>query len=1004
MESTNLDLDSQNGGGTAADIAEKKDDDAVDAAEFSPHRNSSIIVGDEESDLSTTTDGDASFGDGTDFASQLRKHRREVLTHDAAAAAKAEKKKKDDFASTLKKHREHLVESWEESNTTTTATAIAKTDGTGTEEQQQQQDGTNNDNADTDADSKSQLDDPQCNEIDFTVQQEQEEKTEIFGSTEVEVEAIEDNVDDDFGTFETAPVLSTPQAVDDHVDDDFGTFETAPVLSNTSFDEPVGENLVKINGDNDGGTDVNDVFSEQPQINDDILSSNETTNDPISDVSLSFDNPFADEIAQSQNQSQSTDDDDVEEINGKDPIEEDESPTMPDNNKTNAAADNDDDFVWNDASIVATSEPSNQSGLKVDDSLPTTDVLVEKKDVEDSVDQNPSCVDNIQSNDSFDEVAIGSTDAPSSVPLTLNTSVEEDLRSDFVTNGQSQDMTGENLEDDFGDFNSPQLSGPQSNLSPDYTTNGVSTEDVDVIAGSGEGTNASTSAIVDELVPDHQETNIFELTAEGDGKTSTPAETIPLDQHTDRSEDDDEFGDFGQGEFPIEDAPQSNENDTTTAVEGDGFGTIDAAEKASEEEVDDFGSFEEPQPPAAEKVAEEETDDFGSSEDPQPSAAETVGEEVDDFGTFWTAQSPTVGGTEEPVAKDEANDFGNFEAAQPQAVEEDADNFGNFEAAQPSAANAAEEEVDDFGDFAAAEQLESVPIDTTGPSKETTQNAVDDDDWGDFGAADQSPSIPEDAQPPAIKESNLAADDDDFGDFDSADFSKASNIDNEKFGDFNDLPAESSDDIVNIPPIGDIGDNARDFFTKMKMKYSSPDDFIDHDGKDDMSLITNTTVESLISSLQAAPGQKDSAEKVQLHSASPDRAADQGKPRLIIEGDGSGPYGIFMFPLGGLHSPEKKVQAERGRRASSLRLERVPDILPIQLPIGKDMPLNASSPVSSKKKSASRLGRGSLGANMILPNLGTDMLPSAGDDVEQLKASIPDLSFMLQSTLVLPEC
>ena len=173
---------------------------------------------------------------------------------------------------------------------------------------------------------------------------------------------------------------------------------------------------------------------------------------------------------------------------------------------------------------------------------------------------------------------------------------------------------------------------------------------------------------------------------------------------------------------------------------------------------------------------------------------------------------------------------------------------------------------------------------------------------------------------------------------------------------------------------------------------------------DQMSLITNTTIESLISSLQSAPSQKDSAEKIQLHSSSPDKATDQGKPRLIIEGDGSGPYGIFMFPLGGLDFPEKKVQAERGRRASSLRLERVPDILPIQLPIGKDMPLNASSPVSSKKKCVSKLGRGSIGADMTLPEFGTDKLPSAGDDVEQLKASIPDLSFMLQSTLVLPEC
>ena len=981
---TNLDFDDDQttGGGTAADDTVTVTDDG---------------------DISFGVGGGGRDGDGTDFASQLRKHRREVLAHEVS------KKKKDDFASTLKKHREHLVEAWEESHhptppqpspssppTAAAAAAEAEADGERTVEQDQQQ--------------------------------------------QEEVEAIDNDADDDFGTFEVAPAIPTPEAVVDEAvrddDDDFGTFETAPkILSNntsTSFDEPAGENATKLNGDIAGRTGVGGVLSEQPQINGDKLPSNEMTDDPVVDVSLSFDNPFADEIAQSQNESQGTDSG-VEESKEKEgrPRDEDddESPTILEENNINVAAGIDDDFVWNDTSILATSESTGiQSGLMIDESRQTTEFMDGEKNISKAAHQNTSPVENVQSIDFNEDVAIGHTDTPSSsLPATSNTLVEEDTTSDIGTNLKSEETARENLEENFGDFNSPQLMEPQRYISPDNTTNGVSTStgDVDEFAGSGEVKNASTSAAVHKAVPDHhQQTNGSELTAEGNGKTSTPTETIPINQHNDRSDDDNEFGDFGQGESPIEDTPQSNPNETTT-VDCDYFGTIDAAEKAADEEGDDFGRFEDPQPSEAEKVAEavrteSEADDFGSFEDPQSSAAENPQEEFDDFGTFETSQP---GGKEEraaeeegddfgtfeaaqpPAVEEEADDFGTFEAAKPPAVEEEADDFGTFEAAKPSTANSTEDEADGFGDFAAAEQPESVPNNSAGSSNKTTQNVIDDDDWGDFGTADQSDSAQMDSMPSETIESNVAADDDDFGDFDSADFSKTSNNPEiEKFGDFKDLPAESSDTIVDIPPIGDIGDKARDFFLKMKLKYSSQEDSIDPDGKDHMSIITNTTVESLISSLQSAPSQKDSTERIELRSASPVKAADQGKPRLIIEGDGSGPYGIFMFPLCGFDSPEKKMEAERGRRASSLRLERVPDILPIQLPIGKDMPLNASSPVSRKKKSASKVGRGSLVSDMTLPDLETEKLPSAGDDIEQLKSSIPDLSFMLQSTLMLPEC
>jgi hypothetical protein len=126
--------------------------------------------------------------------------------------------------------------------------------------------------------------------------------------------------------------------------------------------------------------------------------------------------------------------------------------------------------------------------------------------------------------------------------------------------------------------------------------------------------------------------------------------------------------------------------------------------------------------------------------------------------------------------------------------------------------------------------------------------------------------------------------------------------------------------------------------------------------------------------------------------------------KLIIEGDGRGPSNAFVYPVGGLRPPGKEFAIERERRASI----KVPDVLPIQLPTGQEMPLDAASPVTSRGKLSQQ--RSSIDVPS-LPILGTasmsDAVPGTSKrsdgKVEKLLSKIPNLNFMLQSTLVLPK-
>jgi len=129
--------------------------------------------------------------------------------------------------------------------------------------------------------------------------------------------------------------------------------------------------------------------------------------------------------------------------------------------------------------------------------------------------------------------------------------------------------------------------------------------------------------------------------------------------------------------------------------------------------------------------------------------------------------------------------------------------------------------------------------------------------------------------------------------------------------------------------------------------------------------------------------------------------------KRIIENDGRGPYAHFGFPIAGLPTSGEELGAQLRSRHVSVVAAHVPDVLAIRLPSGEEIPLEAASPKTkhkSRQQSPSSLNGVS---ELQIPTLverttaksGTAQSPAA----KELLSKIPDLSFMLESKLVLPE-
>ena len=505
---------------------------------------------------------------------------------------------------------------------------------------------------------------------------------------------------------------------------------------------------------------------------------------------------------------------------------------------------------------------------------------------------------------------------------------------------------------------------------------------------------------------------------------AAPSPSIEEDKKIDDANNDDDFGDFDAGPLDSQEPIASPVGEEETD-----FGEFDAALSTSVESIygnddndhdDDFGGF-----------------DAAPSDSQEPKVEPEGGNT--DFGAFDAAPSPSI---EEDKKIDDANnddDFGDFDSgpAQPQTAVRAEDDFGDVDipplAAEAPTNNESNEEDDDFGDFGdfdtapAPESSVNAQTDNTDnddfgdfdaapsihePSSDNkieTQNSEDDDDFGDFGDFDEAPSVPE-----PQKDND---DDDDFGDFDDAaatpqqqaqddgafgQFDKAATEELDDFGRFEEGPSTS---ITPLAPVCEIGDTTRNFFVKMQVKYSFPEAEV----VDEESVIKETSLEEIITSSSTTTSvSKEVNEYELLNKVLKEIQKREGSSNLIIEGDGRGPSNAFVYPVGGLRAPDREYKIERDRRSSIMSTAKVPDVLPIQLPTGKENPLDAASPVTSRGKLSRTSATDvpslpSLGIERTSSSTGTGTSSDSDGKVEKLLSKIPDLSFMLQSTLVLPK-
>ena len=127
--------------------------------------------------------------------------------------------------------------------------------------------------------------------------------------------------------------------------------------------------------------------------------------------------------------------------------------------------------------------------------------------------------------------------------------------------------------------------------------------------------------------------------------------------------------------------------------------------------------------------------------------------------------------------------------------------------------------------------------------------------------------------------------------------------------------------------------------------------------------------------------------------------------KRIIEEDGRGPFAQFDFPTAGLPTSEEEMERQRRGRRVSLVTLHVPDVLPIQLPTGEENPLEASSPKSKRRSQTTGPSlNGATDLQFPILESKVDVSQQAQSaSVKELLRKIPDLSFMLESKLVLPK-
>ena len=743
-------------------------------------------------------------GDGTGFAAQLRKHRKQVLDKDAAPS---------DFKNILRRHRDHLVDAWEDHHVEQNTPKNDANDVVNNVENKGQN-GSAGFGAGLTFDSKERFGDegngfslpaiiaPEPNRADSTDDNNDDTNAD-------------DDDDDDFGSFDKAPTHTEMDGQSSCDDDELGKR-----TDTTSQDETPVEAGVHV----DDVTDFKKIGSVKESDQNNVTSGNygdiQSKSEPCKESNRK-DGTKDYELSQTPEIERTAG------INGGNDVASREYLS------TQQIVDNGvDDFGSFDQAQLPKGKTFMGTSIGDHDS--------------NGADKNPQNVDtnanksgygNEEIDNDFGDFGAAPALSAQSVEKGI---IKDDASSDFEATLDllPQLASGDVVEDDaFGDFGAaPSTSEPLNATSGDKDTDDDGGDDND-------GDNYDDDGFGDFNVAPTVVSRSVDGNGGEDGAFDTfdaaPSKSEPLNETSgDKDTNDDDFGDFDAARAI---APQLLED---KVGEDNEYGDFGATPSIPEPLIDTSGDNEEEDPAMATQLKDgngDIDDAFGdfdvaplqseflnnSSEenDSKVSKFDAVvsdnpeGNIVDDFGAATSQPELSTGSTEHKVE----NSDGNFGAAT--TLSEDADDsFGDFDAApsQPELSNSLsmdkngnedfgtapaksdDDEDDAFCDFNVAPSSLSEPLKNASKDKDSEE----DGSFGDFDASLSSQPEPLDG----TSENKDDEEDDSFVDLDvapsqSEPFQNPSE-DDDSFGDFDATPSSQSEPLDGTSE--DKDDNAFD--------------------------------------------------------------------------------------------------------------------------------------------------------------------------------------------------
>lgn len=245
-------------------------------------------------------------------------------------------------------------------------------------------------------------------------------------------------------------------------------------------------------------------------------------------------------------------------------------------------------------------------------------------------------------------------------------------------------------------------------------------------------------------------TNIENMTEDDFGVFASADGTAPSKQSAPTEEEDD-FGGLGG---TLVNSIQSTSPDITATSQKNDFGDFGSARVTSSVVSESYDN--------GQSVGANDFGDFGSAEVTAPLKHDIQPEREDDFGDFGSAGFPTS--PEQNPSSSRPEDFGapveqRVDGVHPPVAEEDFGDFGSAEFVSPGESDdklTSDEDFEEFGDFTVVEAPENSPSESEAG-------------FGDFSTF-QDASYNDTSQPEQARQSSLANNDmknDDWGDFEN---------------------------------------------------------------------------------------------------------------------------------------------------------------------------------------------------------------------------------------------